>query len=394
MPKTLGDLFAGMLVLFVSSTGAVRAQPVTFQEDSVQLVGGPPLSRIVQLVVGPDSSAYLLDAMTPGVLEYDVAGAFVRQLGREGEGPGEFRSPWRIGMIGRDTLWVADLSLRRFTLFDASTGESLRTIPRSEAWGAWEPRATPLALSASRSPILVVQETEESPIRVFGFEPGNPEPKPVVTLDEDNRFMEVPLADGAIHLRAPFSHHDKFAVDPWSRMLIVLREPDAGGRLGVEPHAFDSEHRVAGGFTVQLEAEPLAASAIEEWLDKQKMMEDFVGRGFFPSLAAARETFEGSLFTPKEYPLIASRGQGVLDSGVIIDPLDPVGTVWIQRAGRSEEQFWQRISPGGVSPKLRLGLDETLLAALGDLLWVARLDRFGVPTVIRRRISPEGEENE
>ena len=44
----------------------------------VQLTGGPSLSSITQVIVGPDSIVYLLDAMTDGVLEYNASGAFER----------------------------------------------------------------------------------------------------------------------------------------------------------------------------------------------------------------------------------------------------------------------------------------------------------------------------
>ena len=92
--------------------------------------------------------------------------------------------------------------------------------------------------------------------------------------------------------------------------------------------------------------------------------------------------------------LIANRGQGVLESGVIVDPLDPQGTVWIQRPTPGEEEVWQRLRPGDVSPRLRLAPREHLVAAFGEWIWVVQLDDFDVPTVTGRRVLLESEEKQ
>lgn len=56
---------------------------------------------------------------------YDADGRFVRQVGRAGEGPGEYRSIWTLGQAG-DSLWVFDGRLDRFTYL-GPTGELLGT---------------------------------------------------------------------------------------------------------------------------------------------------------------------------------------------------------------------------------------------------------------------------
>ena len=50
---------------------------------------------------------------------YDSAGRFIRAAGREGEGPGEFRSIGNLFRYGRDSLLVTDPRLRRLSVFDA-----------------------------------------------------------------------------------------------------------------------------------------------------------------------------------------------------------------------------------------------------------------------------------
>jgi hypothetical protein len=53
---------------------------------------------------------------------YDQRGVFVRNLGRRGEGPGEFQRPALAGALRGDTLVVADMQLRRLTLVHPEAG--------------------------------------------------------------------------------------------------------------------------------------------------------------------------------------------------------------------------------------------------------------------------------
>jgi hypothetical protein len=58
---------------------------------------------------------------------YDSAGTYLRALGREGKGPGEFGAPWGMWDLAGDTLAVWDFTLRRLSLFaDGDFVESSR----------------------------------------------------------------------------------------------------------------------------------------------------------------------------------------------------------------------------------------------------------------------------
>lgn len=50
---------------------------------------------------------------------FDETGTYVRAIGREGEGPGEFRDPTRIRTLAPDSIVVWDRELRRISFFDA-----------------------------------------------------------------------------------------------------------------------------------------------------------------------------------------------------------------------------------------------------------------------------------
>ena len=87
---------------------------------------------------------------------YDPNGTYVRGVGREGEGPGEFRwmtEPWSLGS---DSIAVWDSQNGRLTVFDigGELGRSFRLDPFPEAW---IPRPTPQGILADNS--LLVSAT-------------------------------------------------------------------------------------------------------------------------------------------------------------------------------------------------------------------------------------------
>lgn len=63
-----------------------------------------------------DGTVTVLDNGTHEVRVFDGTGMHLRTFGRDGEGPGEFRTPNLSGVVGYDTLVIIDASNDRFTL--------------------------------------------------------------------------------------------------------------------------------------------------------------------------------------------------------------------------------------------------------------------------------------
>jgi hypothetical protein len=113
------------------------------------LVGGPEMlfsigamegeswetfGDVAQVAFDARDNLYVLDRGNHRVLVYDTAGRFVRQLGKQGGGPGEFQAPIGIA-VGRDgTVIVADAAHRNLTIFRPD-GELDRTVPYDPAAG-------------------------------------------------------------------------------------------------------------------------------------------------------------------------------------------------------------------------------------------------------------------
>lgn len=88
------------------------------------------LGTVRSVAFDGDGNLYLFDGaggvtgpwLDPRILVYDASGAFVREIGRSGEGPGEFNSPVSMVVMRDGTAAVADMGHRAYHLFDGSGG--------------------------------------------------------------------------------------------------------------------------------------------------------------------------------------------------------------------------------------------------------------------------------
>ena len=65
------------------------------------------LGEVADLALAPDGSLYVFDRQVPVIRHYDAQGKFLRNVGRSGQGPGEYRSSSGIAVTrdGRLLLW-------------------------------------------------------------------------------------------------------------------------------------------------------------------------------------------------------------------------------------------------------------------------------------------------
>jgi hypothetical protein len=86
------------------------------------LDGGPQYQffRVRSAARLPDGRMVVANGGTLELRLYDVAGRFVRSIGRQGEGPGEFRGLGALDLLDGDSLAVFDNRLRRVSIFDTN----------------------------------------------------------------------------------------------------------------------------------------------------------------------------------------------------------------------------------------------------------------------------------
>jgi len=84
-------------------------------------------ARIVNILLLPDSGVVVANGGSKDFRFFDAGGRFVRQVGRDGSGPGEYRFFDRVFRLAGDSLGVYDGSLRRVTVL-SSAGVFARTV--------------------------------------------------------------------------------------------------------------------------------------------------------------------------------------------------------------------------------------------------------------------------
>lgn len=246
--------------------------------DLATIAVGVPQQNGSLLLFGPRSS---------GLLVVDAKGRFSRRIGREGDGPGEYR---RISALGRsgDTTFVVDASLRRITQLDRN-GTLLRTLRMDQVTQRFQEQYRDLSRDVRPGGVLahgnVLLESFERPMARDGesesrIEMGvwNPASGIVRRL--------APLKEGALYLSVP---------GPGRQPLLVrnplaprnMRHVQAGGeRLVIAQYLGLGKGRVAAKLRiVSLAAtgETLATRSIEVGLqaisqpEREQLLDEMLG---------------------------------------------------------------------------------------------------------------------
>jgi hypothetical protein len=126
------------------------------------------LARVTQVGFDSKDNLYVFDAGTSRLLVFDARGAFVRQIGKKGEGPGEFANAFGFALLSDGTIAVADNG--NYHLF-APDGTFKRTAFRPSSGGTIMIAAGGL-MGVLHDNILI---RGRSPIPGFRGEPVSPD---------------------------------------------------------------------------------------------------------------------------------------------------------------------------------------------------------------------------
>lgn len=141
------------------------------------------VARVTRAYVASDGRILISDQAQQRVLEFDSTGAFVRSIGRDGEGPGEFRGPAAIAEWGDDSLIVTELTNRRISVFRRSSGEFL--------WHA-DGLGSVSSVGAIGARMVVASLAPDSFTSVGVIDPGRRALRPALPLPDS--LLREPLA--------------------------------------------------------------------------------------------------------------------------------------------------------------------------------------------------------
>ena len=328
--------------LAVADTTAYACTPV--------LVPGPDDEGLIeQFAAGPDGlMAWTTDAAT---LMVGTAMDQATQVGREGEGPGEFTFIDQIGWSG-DTLWATDMMLVRIQYFGPDGGFlDSHPIPAGSGWR----RATDGSLMSigSRAAqaggwgLLTMSGDSATPTSdtVFHF----PGPDPTVIRRPVGEGVSVPMHDPFIATARVGASSDA--------MHYCGSEPLDGDRVRIR--CVDARGQVTADTVLSLAPIPLSDAI---W---NRVIDFYTRRN--PSL---RSEIEALFSRPASLPRVT-------DVGVGTD-----GSIWLHRSWVGDSpQHWIRLGPDGTIRDTLLITSGSIAQVAGDTLWRRVSDEDGMQRV-------------
>ncbi len=118
----------------IFSNGVIRLLPeLTITDDAIG--GGDYFGEIVDLAVDDRGCLYVCDGKAKNVKKFDVSGKFLKQIGKGGQGPGEFDYPIEV-VVDRNRLIVRDVFASRISVFDLD-GKFLSASAVDRKEGSW-----------------------------------------------------------------------------------------------------------------------------------------------------------------------------------------------------------------------------------------------------------------
>lgn len=126
-------LYVLPLILFSCSDPETRKEtdPEVSYTEVLRIPGDTLFTGITDIEVRSNGNIIVSETMRGYVTELAPDGSFIRRIGRQGDGPGEFRRPWMIEMIG-DSLFLFDNLNYRLNVYDKSGSFSRSMISEEQ----------------------------------------------------------------------------------------------------------------------------------------------------------------------------------------------------------------------------------------------------------------------
>jgi hypothetical protein len=204
-------------------------------------------SRVVGIERLTSGNIVVAEAATNGIRFFDSTGKFIRQVGREGKGPGEFSFLQVLMRCAGDTLVAIDNPHQQF--FDSS-GRFIRRIPRFMGpAGTWTEAPAGISGDCSRfgvvfrhSSAVITEEnnTTRWPVSLWWMGSTDSIRDSVTTVKGQRYVMMKPPGGSSFPGRAPWEAAPIVAASG-GRMIVGL--PDA-----FEVHMYDTNRRLVAIF--------------------------------------------------------------------------------------------------------------------------------------------------
>jgi hypothetical protein len=358
--------------------------PTSIPEVDLRIDGHEhDLVPITWLGVSPTGQIALIQWQDHNVRIFDASGAPLGSVGREGEGPGEFRRPVRGGWSG-DTLWVSDPQINRITLISPSL-EVLGTFapppivrPPPEHADTISEYRSPFPYAVHNRDTLLVSALDRTDRRQINPAIGFPILKVTASGAILQQITRIPMDPGlgvTIQLGGgrvasgliPYFPRSDWVVAPNGRRLAILTTdmPDSSAP-SYRVRVFDASGRVLVDQTFPFDPVPIPQAKLDSAIQAAAARRPDVRSDLEAALRQAART----IYPEAERILLGSDNR-----------------IWIGLRATDQGRRWLVLDPDGTPTERYLLPGNVLLRAASEThIWAVERDEFDVESVVRYRL--------
>jgi hypothetical protein len=317
------------------------------------------------IVVDDAGSVYVLDSKARHIKKFDAAGKFLKLIGREGQGPGEFTRPSKL-VCSRDKLVAWDMMGFRFSLFSLE-GEPIKSVRHS-----FTEKGNPETLRALFSREIVVG------IEKIHFDPKTPQVKTIYARPVWRNIWGIPNAP---NIPMPFSPYVHWDLTPEGKIVIGFSDK-------YEIDIYDKE-------AVKL-------ASISHTYDPVKVTKE--DREFFFNSLTYGRSGPGGTFVREDPPPALKENVKFPDfkpafHGIAVDSEGNILVCSYGKDKKEEYKFFDAFDPeGNFISRVRSESEHSFLSFGGAQItngcfWVRESDKDGYQKTVKYKISGDANSN-
>ena len=317
------------------------------------------LTRVSALLVLPDGRVITAHSRESIVRVFDTKQRTVSRLGSAGDGPGEYRSPNGLGMLG-DTLWIRDALGFRYLMYDKNL-KPLGTLRMRMVGGYYYG-----LLSSQASVMRGINDTTHVTIL---DNTGNPLRQVQIQSRRARHQFNVrdeTAETGTRRVTSPLESQTEIALLPGGHEMVVL-EPwsiwgGTPGQLAIRRLSLNNG-TLSPPAIIQLPARRISSSEAHSIVNEYSRLFD----------GATAQAVRTEARVPAFYPPF--RLVEVMDNGLL----------WLQDAARRDHWTVASVS-GEVVMTLTVPPGVRIFTATRTHAWGVHLNQDDVPAIVRFRI--------
>ena len=222
------------------------------------------IGEIADIAIGGDGSIYAFDRQVPVIRHYDAQGKFIRNIGRSGAGPGEFRSVSGIALTGDGRLLLWDTGNWRVNVYSAAgdvlpqlttpsgtSGSSMATYSRAlmvDTSGRIVTRKMIFTRDMMNRPTVWVRFAANGDLVDTAFAPASSKTEGVVSATSGPASVSdrVPYAPRRLVAMSPLGYFVAGYPDRYAFEIHQPRGPVVSVRRDVKPEPVSRSERAEG----------------------------------------------------------------------------------------------------------------------------------------------------